>query len=95
MFICKREVDKLNARNVELARKLRDTKQENKELKELRRIAEKNNTLVLKVNTAQEKLIKQIAELTKTNTYNNDKARIDKIKELVCDYQSNKLARIK
>ncbi len=95
MFICKREVDKLNARNVELARQLRDVKQENKELKEIRKTEVRNNTLILKVNTAQSKLINEIEKELSSNAYGNEKAKIDKIKELVHDYQSNKLTQIK
>lgn len=95
MFICKREVDKLNTRNVELARQLRDVKQENKELKEIRKTEVRNNTLILKVNTAQSKLINEIEKELTSNAYGNEKAKIDKIKELVHDYQSNKLTQIK
>lgn len=95
MFICKREADKLNARNVELARQLRDVKQENKELKEIRKTEVRNNILILKVNTAQSKLINEIEKELSSNAYGNEKAKIDKIKELVHDYQSNKLTQIK
>lgn len=95
MFICKREVDKLNTRNAELARQLRDVKQENKELKEIRKTEVRNNTLILKVNTAQSKLINEIEKELTSNAYGNEKAKIDKIKELVHDYQSNKLTQIK
>lgn len=81
-------IDEAEARNVELARQLKEALIDNKELKELRKQTESNNTKILNVNRKQEKLIKEISELTEINTYNNEKAILDRIKELVRDYQS-------
>lgn len=39
-------------------------------------------------NEEQQDLIKRIDKLVNSNKYNNEKAIIDKIKELVSDYQS-------
>lgn len=83
-----KEIDKLNARCVELARQLRDSNLENKQLKELRLEAVRNNTRILKVNTEQSKILNEIATITTQNTYGNKESNYNKIKELVSDYQS-------
>lgn len=83
-----KEIDRLNARCVELAQQLRDSNLENKQLKELRLEAVRNNTKILNVNTEQGKILNEIATITTQNTYGNLKSNYDKIKELVSDYQS-------
>jgi len=40
-------------------------------------------------NVAQRKLISKIIKLAQSNTYNNNEIRLNKIKELVTDFQSN------
>lgn len=40
-------------------------------------------------NVAQRKLISEIIKLAQSNTYNNNEIRLNKIKELVTDFQSN------
>ena len=55
MFNRKQEqIDELNARNIELAKQLRDTRLENKQLKEVRLIEIRNNTELLTNNLSQE-----------------------------------------
>lgn len=83
-----KEIDKLNARCVELSRKLRDSDLENEQLKELRLEAIRNNTKILKVNIEQSKILNEIATITTQNTYGNKDSNYNKIKELVSDYQS-------
>ncbi len=82
------KIDEAEARNVELARKLKEALDENKEIKELRKQAVHNSTTILNVNRKQEKLIKEIEALSTINTYDNEKAVLGKIKELVHDYKS-------
>ena len=48
-----KEIDRLNARCVELAQQLRDSNLENKQLKELRLEAVRNNTKILNVSDYQ------------------------------------------
>lgn len=82
MFIRSKEYDELNARIVELAR-------ENKELKELRLQEVKNNTKILEQNNIKTDIIKRITDLATSNTYNNEKALLNKIKELVRPLNQN------
>lgn len=77
-----KEIDKLNKRNVELARQVRDLNKEN--------LAVHNENKDLRFeNEEQKELIKRISKLANCNKYNNEKAILDKIEELVNDYQSN------
>ena len=76
MFIRSKEYDELNARIVELAR-------ENKELKESRLQEVKNNTKILEQNNIKTDIIKRITDLVTSNTYNNEKAILNKIKEVI------------
>ena len=87
-----KEIDKLNKRNVELAEQLRDTLQENKELKEIRheevkRTDEFKNAYVKAEQKAKEyeTLINAVEELTIINSYGNDRIVLNKIKELIKD----------
>lgn len=84
-----KEIDRLNARCVELAQQLRDSNLENKQLKELRLEAVRNNTKILNVNRQQSKILHEIEIITTQNTYGNLQSNFDEIKELVNDYQSN------
>lgn len=80
MFISQKSYDRVNARNVELARQIKDLNEENshlyKENKDLRYENEELNDI-----------IKKILGLSICNTYSNDKAILGKIKELIRDYQ--------
>lgn len=88
MLISKTKYDELNARNVELARQVRELNIDNKELRELRKEAVHNNTILAKKNNNLIKTNKAIFELTTSNTYGNEKIILAKIKELA-DPKSN------
>lgn len=83
-----KEIDRLNSRCVELAEQLRDSNLENKELKKLRLDEIRNNTKILKDSSNKTELIKRIQNLVESNKYNNEKAILDTIKELVSDRKS-------
>lgn len=53
-------IDEAEARNVKLARQLKEALDENKELKELRKQAVHNNTIILERNRILENTIKEI-----------------------------------
>lgn len=77
-----KKIDKLNKRNVEVARQVRDSNKEN--------LAVHNENKDLRFeNEEQKELIERISKLASCNKYNNEKAILDKIEELVEDYQSN------
>lgn len=69
MFSSRKEIDRLNQRNVELARQVRDLNFANKDLRY--------------ENEEQNELIVRIRNLVYCNKYNNEKVILDKIKELV------------
>ncbi len=76
------KIGKLNKRNVELAREVRDLNKEN--------LAVHNENKDLRFeNEEQKELIDRIKSLVSCNKYNNEKVILDKMKELVEDYQSN------
>jgi hypothetical protein len=82
------EIDDLNSRNVNLARQLRDLSFENKQLKDLRKLDVHNNTILTKENTKLQKLLKDVADRTVACPVGSEKIVLNKIKELVHDYQS-------
>ncbi len=82
------KIDKLNSRNVELARQVRDLSFENKQLKDLRKVDVHNNTILTKENTKLQKLLKDVADRTIACPLDSEKIVLNKIKELVRDYQS-------
>lgn len=88
MFGSNRAYDQLSARNVELARQIKELSDENKELKDIRVIANHNNTVLINKNQKQDAILKEITKLTEINSYRNEKVILAKIKELVRDYQS-------
>lgn len=75
------KIDKLEKRSVELARQVRNLNEENNYLHE-------ENKDLRYENEEQEDILKEIKSLTTSNTYNNEKIILAKIKELVRDYQS-------
>lgn len=75
MFGKRKEIDRLNQRNVELARQVRDLNFANKDLRF--------------ENEEQNELIIRIRNLVNCNKYNNEKAILDKIKELVRQTNQN------
>lgn len=82
------KIDESNSRNVELARQVRDLSFENKQLKDLRKQDVHNNTILTKENTKLQKLLKDVADRTIACPVDSEKIVLNKIKELVHDYQS-------
>lgn len=67
---------------------LKNAEKEVKELtKENKALYEENKDLRFE-NEEQSDLIKRIEKLATSNAYNNEKAVLNKIKELISDYQS-------
>ncbi len=82
-----KEIHRLNERCVELAQQLRDSNLENKQLKEIRLLEVRNNTKILEQNNKKAELINNIAKALYCNI-KTDKQKLEKLKELVSDYQS-------
>lgn len=82
------KIDESNSRNVVLARQVRDLSFENKQLKDLRKLDVHNNTILTKENTKLQKLLKDVADRTIACPVDSEKIVLNKIKELVHDYQS-------
>lgn len=82
------KIDDLNSRNVELARQVRDLSFENKQLKDLRKQEVHNNTILVKENMKLQDLLKDVADRTIACPVDSEKIVLNKIKELVRDYQS-------
>lgn len=82
------EIDESNSRNVELARQVRDLSFENKQLKDLRKQEVHNNTILVKENMKLQDLLKDVADRTIDCPVDSEKIVLNKIKELVRDYQS-------
>ena len=59
-----------------------------KQLKDELRITKHNNLILLERDNKRSDLIKDIEKLVTINTYNNEKIFLNKIRELVHDYQS-------
>lgn len=89
MFIAKKVYDELNKRNVELAREVRDLNADNKELRELRKEAIHNNTILIEKNNELTKTNKAVYKLATSNIYDNEKIILRKIKELVQPLHQN------
>lgn len=82
------KIDESNSRNVELARHVRDLSFENKQLKDLRKQEVHNNTILVKENMKLQDLLKDVADRTIACPVDSEKIVLNKIKELVRDYQS-------
>lgn len=82
------KIDESNSRNVELARQVRDLSFENKQLKDLRKQEVHNNTILVKENMKLQDLLKDVANRTIACPVDSEKIVLNKIKELVRDYQS-------
>lgn len=81
MFISRKDYDELNARTAELAGQVRDLNQENRCLyNEKKQIFNENEKI--------KEILETVTALATSNTYNNDKAVLGKIKEVILDYQS-------
>lgn len=96
MFNRKRnEIDKLNARCVELARTVKEKSEElriqknnnYKIMKENEKVGNENADLRFEIDELKDAL-RRINQLMTSNQYNNSKALKSKIIELTSDYQS-------
>lgn len=76
MFISRKDYDEINARIVELAGQVRDLNEENKCLYNEKKML--NNR-----NLELQEVIEKVLTLATSNTYNNDKAILGKIKEVI------------
>lgn len=83
MFILRKDYDELNARNVELARQVRDLSEENNQLRDLRVQEVHNNTVLLEKNTELTKILSNIKELSESNNYGKAEIILAKINDLV------------
>lgn len=82
------KIDESNSRNVELARQVRNLSFENEQLKNLRKQEVHNNTILVKENMKLQDLLKDVADRTIACPLDSEKIVLNKIKELVRDYQS-------
>lgn len=82
------KIDELERRSVELARQVKELSQDNKELKELRKQESHNNTILLNKNKDLTMLLNEIADRAFSCPLDSEKIVLNKIKELVRDYQS-------
>ena len=69
-------------------REVKELTEENKELKQIRLQEVRNNTKILEQSNKKTELIKRITYLVNGNKYNNEKAILDTIKELISDFDS-------
>lgn len=83
MFISRKDYDELNARNVELARQVRDLSEENNQLRDLIVQEVHNNTVLLEKNTELTKILSNIKELSESNNYGKAEIILAKINDLV------------
>lgn len=84
MFKRKEKQSLLEART----KALKEAEREIVELKQIRLQEVRNNTKILEQNNKKAELIKRITDLVNSNKYNNEKAVLNKIKELISDSQS-------
>ena len=89
MFISRKDYDELNARNVELARQVRDLSEENNQLRDLRVQEVHNNTVLLEKNTELTKILSNIKELSESNNYGKAEIILAKINDLVTPLNLN------
>ena len=76
MIISRKDYDEINKRNVELAREVRDLNEENRCLYNEKKILNNKNIKL-------QELIENVSALATSNTYNNDRAVLGKIKEVI------------
>ena len=91
MFKRKEKQSLLEARTKALKNAEREVKEltgENKELKQIRLQEVRNNTKILEQSNKKTELIKRITDLVNGNKYNNEKAVLKTIKELISDFDS-------
>ena len=89
MIITKKKYDKAERRNVELARLLRETCKDNKELKQLRLQEVHNNTILVNKTRRLEQVVNRFEELSKEKHFNSAENLINKMKSILDDYHTN------
>lgn len=67
---------------------IKDKDIEIKELKQIRLQEVRNNAKILEQNNKKTEFITRIIDLVNSNKYNNEKAVLNKIKELISDFDS-------
>lgn len=70
-------------------RALKEAQDRAEKLKEENNIIKNNNTLILKQDRILRNIIKEIGLIAESNTYNNDKVALRKIKEVSSTAKSN------
>ena len=75
---------RIENRNILIA----DLQKQNKELTNENLVVHEENKDLRFENEEQKELIDRITKIATANSYNNEKAILDKIKELISDYQS-------
>lgn len=88
MFGSNRDYDRLSARNVELARMVKEKSEEVQKLQELRNQDLHNNTILINENTKLIQIIDRVEALASQNRYNNEKVILDKIKEVIQSHKT-------
>ncbi len=88
MFGSNREYDRLSARNVELARMVKEKSEEVQKLQELRNQDLHNNTILINENTKLIQIIDRVEALATQNRYDNEKVILDKIKEVIQSHKT-------
>lgn len=83
-----KEIERLNTRCEELARQLRDSNTKKEQLKQIRTLDARNNVKIIEQNNKKTELINSILKALYCNV-KTDTQKIEKLKELVNDYQSN------
>ncbi len=83
-----KEIERLNTRCEELARQLNDSNIKNKRLQRIRNLDARNNMKILEQNNKTTELVCNIIKALYCNI-KTDTQKIEKLKELVNDYQSN------
>lgn len=83
MFGSNRDYDRLSARNVELARMVKEKSEEVQKLQELRDQDLHNNTILINENTKLIQIINRVEALATQNRYDNEKVILYKIKEVI------------
>ncbi len=88
MFGSNRDYDRLSARNVELARMVKEKSEEVHKLQNLRNQDLHNNTILINQNAKLIQIINKVEALTSQNRYNNEKVILDKIKEVIQSHKT-------
>lgn len=83
-----KEIKELAKKCGRLEKQIEDVEQENAELKQIRLQEVRNYTKMQEQNNKKEKLIKDIEKSLEINKYGNERIALNKIKELISDYQS-------